>query len=35
MKAVRSRYFILGLLARQSMSGYDIKRFFKSLSWLT
>jgi PadR family transcriptional regulator AphA len=28
------RRFILGLLARQSMSGYDIKRFLKSLSWL-
>jgi DNA-binding PadR family transcriptional regulator len=28
------RQFILGLLARQPMSGYDIKRFFKSLSWL-
>jgi PadR family transcriptional regulator AphA len=32
--AVNSRYFILGLLARQPMSGYDIKRFFKSLTWL-
>ena len=28
------RHFILGLLARQPMSGYDIKRFLKSLSWL-
>jgi DNA-binding PadR family transcriptional regulator len=28
------RHFILGLLTRQSMSGYDIKRFLKSLSWL-
>ena len=28
------RRFILGLLARQPMSGYDIKRFLKSLSWL-
>ena len=28
------RHFILGLLTRQPMSGYDIKRFLKSLSWL-
>jgi PadR family transcriptional regulator AphA len=28
------RHFILGLLAQQPMSGYDIKRFLKSLSWL-
>ena len=28
------RYFVLGLLTRQPMSGYDIKRFLKSLSWL-
>jgi PadR family transcriptional regulator AphA len=28
------RQFLLGLLARQPMSGYDIKRFLKSLSWL-
>ena len=28
------RYFILGLLARQSMSGYDIRRVMKSLGWL-
>jgi PadR family transcriptional regulator AphA len=28
------RQFILGLLTRQPMSGYDIKRFLKSLSWL-
>jgi PadR family transcriptional regulator AphA len=28
------RHFILGLLTRQPMSGYDIKRFFKTLSWL-
>jgi PadR family transcriptional regulator AphA len=36
MKAntVSLRYFILGLLTRQSMSGYDIKRFLKSLGWL-
>jgi DNA-binding PadR family transcriptional regulator len=32
--AVSLRYFILGLLAQQSMSGYDIRRFLKSLSWL-
>lgn len=31
---VSIRHFILGLLARQPMSGYDIKRFLKSLSWL-
>jgi DNA-binding PadR family transcriptional regulator len=31
---VRIRHFILGLLTRQPMSGYDIKRFLKSLSWL-
>jgi DNA-binding PadR family transcriptional regulator len=29
-----NRYFILGLLTRQPMSGYDIKRFLKHLSWL-
>lgn len=28
------RHFILGLLTRQPMSGYDIKRFLKNLSWL-
>jgi PadR family transcriptional regulator AphA len=28
------RQFILGLLTRQPMSGYDIKRFLKNLSWL-
>ncbi len=32
--AVNVRRFILGLLTRQPMSGYDIKRFLKSLSWL-
>ena len=32
--AVSLRYFILGLLTQQSMSGYDIKRFLKGLSWL-
>jgi PadR family transcriptional regulator AphA len=31
---VSLRYFVLGLLAQQPMSGYDIKRFFKLLSWL-
>ena len=31
---VSLRYFILGLLTQQSMSGYDIKRFLKGLSWL-
>jgi PadR family transcriptional regulator AphA len=28
------QHFILGLLTRQPMSGYDVKRFLKSLSWL-
>ncbi|MFL7791894.1 MAG: PadR family transcriptional regulator [Anaerolineae bacterium] len=28
------RHFVLGLLTKQPMSGYDIKRFLKSLSWL-
>ena len=28
------RDFVLGLLARQPMAGYDIKRFLKKLSWL-
>jgi DNA-binding PadR family transcriptional regulator len=28
------RHFTLGLLARRPMSGYDIKRFLDSLSWL-
>jgi DNA-binding PadR family transcriptional regulator len=32
--AVSIRHFILGLLNRQRMSGYDIRRFLKSLSWL-
>jgi DNA-binding PadR family transcriptional regulator len=32
---VSLRYFILGLLAQQSMSGYDIKCVLKGLSWLT
>jgi len=32
--AVSIRHFILGLLTRQPMSGYDIKRFLKNLSWL-
>ena len=31
---VSLRYLILGLLAQQPMSGYDIKRFLKGLSWL-
>jgi len=31
---VKVRHFILGLLNEQSMSGYDIKRFLESLSWL-
>jgi PadR family transcriptional regulator AphA len=28
------RHLILGLLTQEPMSGYDIKRFLKSLSWL-
>jgi DNA-binding PadR family transcriptional regulator len=28
------RYFVLGLLTEQSMSGYDIRRLLKSLGWL-
>jgi DNA-binding PadR family transcriptional regulator len=28
------RYFVLGLLAQQPMSGYDIQRFLKGLAWL-
>ena len=28
------RYFILGLLSQQPMSGYDIKRFLDNLDWL-
>ena len=32
--AASIRHFILGLLTRQPMSGYDIKRFLKRLSWL-
>lgn len=31
---VSLRYFVLGVLAQESMSGYDIKRFLKSLNWL-
>jgi PadR family transcriptional regulator AphA len=31
---VSLRYFILGLLNQQPMSGYDIKGFLKGLSWL-
>jgi DNA-binding PadR family transcriptional regulator len=32
--AANFRYFILGLLAEQSLSGYDIRRLLKSLGWL-
>ena len=32
--AVNFRYFVLGLLAQQPMSGYDIRRFLQSLGWL-
>ena len=28
------RYFILGLLVKRSMSGYDIRRLLRSLGWL-
>jgi DNA-binding PadR family transcriptional regulator len=31
---VSLRFFILGLLTQQPMSGYDIKRFLKGLNWL-
>jgi PadR family transcriptional regulator AphA len=31
---VNLRTFILGLLALKPMSGYDVKRFLKGLSWL-
>lgn len=31
---VSIRYLVLGLITQQPMSGYDIKRFLKSLSWL-
>jgi DNA-binding PadR family transcriptional regulator len=31
---VSLRYFVLGLLTQQPMSGYDIKRSLKGLSWL-
>jgi DNA-binding PadR family transcriptional regulator len=31
---VSLRYLVLGLLAQQSMSGYDIQRILKSLGWL-
>ena len=33
-RAVSIRHLILGLLTQQPMSGYDIKRSLKSLSWL-
>ena len=32
--AANFRYFILGLLAEQAMSGYDIRRLLKGLGWL-
>ncbi len=31
---VSFRYFVLGLLAQQPMSGYDIKRLLEHLNWL-
>jgi DNA-binding PadR family transcriptional regulator len=33
-KRLSTRQLVLGLLTQQSMSGYDIKRFLKSLGWL-
>jgi PadR family transcriptional regulator AphA len=33
-RAVSIRHLILGLLTQHPMSGYDIRRFLKSLSWL-
>jgi DNA-binding PadR family transcriptional regulator len=32
---VSFRYFVLGLLDQQPMSGYDIKRLLERLNWLT
>ena len=32
--SVSFRYFILGLLVKRSMSGYDIRRLLRNLSWL-
>ncbi len=32
--AIGLRHFVLGMLLRQSLSGYDINRFLKSLGWL-
>jgi DNA-binding PadR family transcriptional regulator len=32
--AASIRHFVLGLLNRQPMSGYDIRRFLQRLSWL-
>jgi PadR family transcriptional regulator AphA len=33
-RRLSTRQLVLGLLTQQSMSGYDIKRFLKSLGWL-
>ena len=33
-RPISLRHFILGLLTQQPMSGYDIKRELKSISWL-
>jgi DNA-binding PadR family transcriptional regulator len=33
-RGLSTRQLVLGLLTQQSMSGYDIKRFLKSLGWL-
>ena len=32
--SAKFRYFILGLLAKRPMSGYDIRRLLRSLGWL-
>jgi PadR family transcriptional regulator AphA len=33
-RGLTTRQLVLGLLTQKSMSGYDIKRFLKSLGWL-
>lgn len=34
MGGMSFRYFILGLLVKRSMSGYDVRRLLRSLDWL-
>lgn len=34
IRKVSLRYFILGLISQQPMSGYDIKQFTEAMSWL-